>query len=59
MVKHFNAGSGVFKAVDGVDVDVEPSTIVALLGKTRTVYGDFMRWCGQFCRWADENAEPL
>eukprot|EP00983_Pelagomonas_calceolata_P132811 1161907-Pelagomonas_calceolata.AAC.10 len=32
MIKHFNAGSGVFKAVDGVDVDIEPSTIVALLG---------------------------
>uniref|UniRef100_A0A699ZS69 CysA-like protein n=1 Tax=Haematococcus lacustris TaxID=44745 RepID=A0A699ZS69_HAELA len=32
MVKHFNTAKGVFKAVDGVDVNVEPSTIVALLG---------------------------
>lgn len=32
MVKHFNTVKGVFKAVDGVDVDVEPSSIVALLG---------------------------
>lgn len=33
MVKHFSSGSGgVFKAVDGVDVDIEPSSIVALLG---------------------------
>lgn len=32
MVKHFNTPKGVFRAVDGVDVDVEPSTICALLG---------------------------
>ena len=32
MLKHFNTPKGVFKAVDGVDVDVEPSTICALLG---------------------------
>jgi sulfate transport system ATP-binding protein len=35
MVKHFpTAGGrgGVFRAVDGVDVDIEPSSIVALLG---------------------------
>lgn len=32
MVKHFNTTKGVFKAVDGVDVDVEPSSITALLG---------------------------
>jgi len=32
MVKHFNTAKGVFKAVNDVDVDVEPSTIVALLG---------------------------
>lgn len=32
MVKHFNTPKGVFRAVDGVDVDIEPSTIVALLG---------------------------
>jgi len=32
MIKHFNTAKGVFKAVDGADVDVEPSTIVALLG---------------------------
>lgn len=32
MLKHFNTSKGVFKAVDGVDVDVEPSSIVALLG---------------------------
>jgi len=32
MVKHFNTPKGVFKAVDSVDVDIEPSTIVALLG---------------------------
>ncbi len=32
MVKHFQTSKGVFKAVDGVDVNVEPSSIVALLG---------------------------
>jgi sulfate transport system ATP-binding protein len=32
MVKHFNTAKGVFKAVNHVDVDIEPSTIVALLG---------------------------
>eukprot|EP00197_Chlamydomonas_leiostraca_P006496 CAMPEP_0202868934 /NCGR_PEP_ID=MMETSP1391-20130828/11421_1 /ASSEMBLY_ACC=CAM_ASM_000867 /TAXON_ID=1034604 /ORGANISM="Chlamydomonas leiostraca, Strain SAG 11-49" /LENGTH=379 /DNA_ID=CAMNT_0049549165 /DNA_START=294 /DNA_END=1432 /DNA_ORIENTATION=- len=32
MLKHFQTTKGVFKAVDGVDVDIEPSTIVALLG---------------------------
>lgn len=32
MVKHFRTAKGVFKAVDGVDVDIEPSSIVALLG---------------------------
>ncbi|KAF8061958.1 cysA [Scenedesmus sp. PABB004] len=32
MVKHFNTAKGVFKAVDGVDVDIPPSTICALLG---------------------------
>lgn len=32
MVKHFNTTKGVFKAVDGIDVDIEPSSIVALLG---------------------------
>jgi ABC-type sugar transport system ATPase subunit len=32
MVKHFNTPRGVFKAVDGVDVDVEASGIIALLG---------------------------
>jgi sulfate transport system ATP-binding protein len=32
MVKHFNTPKGVFRAVDGVDVDIEPSTICALLG---------------------------
>jgi ABC-type glutathione transport system ATPase component len=32
MVKHFKTAKGVFKAVDGVDVDIEPSSIVALLG---------------------------
>ncbi|KXZ52070.1 hypothetical protein GPECTOR_10g1093 [Gonium pectorale] len=32
MVKHFNTAKGLFRAVDGVDVDIEPSTIVALLG---------------------------
>jgi len=32
MVKHFNTNKGVFKAVQGIDVDVEPSSIVALLG---------------------------
>lgn len=32
MVKHFNTPKGVFRAVDGVDVEVEPSSIVALLG---------------------------
>jgi ABC-type dipeptide/oligopeptide/nickel transport system ATPase component len=32
MVKHFNTAKGVFKAVDGVDVDIPPSSICALLG---------------------------
>jgi ABC-type sulfate/molybdate transport systems ATPase subunit len=32
MVKHFSTAKGLFRAVDGVDVDIEPSTIVALLG---------------------------
>jgi sulfate transport system ATP-binding protein len=32
MIKHFKTAKGVFKAVDGVDVDIEPSSIVALLG---------------------------
>jgi sulfate transport system ATP-binding protein len=32
MVKHFNTAKGVFKAVQGIDVDIEPSSIVALLG---------------------------
>jgi hypothetical protein len=32
MVKHFNTNKGVFKAVQGIDVDIEPSSIVALLG---------------------------
>ncbi|EFJ53215.1 hypothetical protein VOLCADRAFT_102820 [Volvox carteri f. nagariensis] len=32
MVKHFNTAKGLFRAVDGVDVDIEPSSIVALLG---------------------------
>eukprot|EP00878_Enallax_costatus_P020520 GHUV01021697.1.p1 GENE.GHUV01021697.1~~GHUV01021697.1.p1 ORF type:complete len:366 (+),score=89.08 GHUV01021697.1:1094-2191(+) len=32
MVKHFNTTKGVFKAVDGVDVDIPPSSICALLG---------------------------
>lgn len=32
MLKHFKTAKGVFKAVDGVDVDIEPSTICALLG---------------------------
>jgi ABC-type glutathione transport system ATPase component len=32
MVKHFSTAKGVFRAVDGVDVDVQPSSIVALLG---------------------------
>jgi ABC-type sugar transport system ATPase subunit len=32
MVKHFNTPRGVFKAVDGVNVDVEASGIIALLG---------------------------
>ncbi|KAF6258780.1 chloroplast ATP-binding protein [Scenedesmus sp. NREL 46B-D3] len=32
MVKHFNTAKGVFRAVDGVDVDVPPSSICALLG---------------------------
>jgi ABC-type sulfate/molybdate transport systems ATPase subunit len=32
MVKHFSTAKGVFRAVDGVDVDIEPSSIVALLG---------------------------
>jgi ABC-type Fe3+/spermidine/putrescine transport system ATPase subunit len=32
MLKHFQTPKGVFHAVDGVDVDVEPSTICALLG---------------------------
>ena len=32
IVKHFNTQRGVFKAVRGIDVDVAPSTICALLG---------------------------
>ncbi|PNW82098.1 hypothetical protein CHLRE_06g273750v5 [Chlamydomonas reinhardtii] len=32
MVKHFSTAKGLFRAVDGVDVDIEPSSIVALLG---------------------------
>jgi sulfate transport system ATP-binding protein len=32
MVKHFNTAKGVFKAVQGVDVNIEPSSICALLG---------------------------
>ncbi|GFR43378.1 hypothetical protein Agub_g4450 [Astrephomene gubernaculifera] len=32
MVKHFSTSKGLFRAVDGVDVDIEPSSIVALLG---------------------------
>lgn len=32
MVKHFNTTKGLFRAVDGVDVDIEPSSITALLG---------------------------
>jgi ABC-type glutathione transport system ATPase component len=32
MVKHFNTAKGVFRAVDGVDVDIPPSSICALLG---------------------------
>ncbi len=32
MLKHFRTTNGVFKAVDGIDIDIEPSTIVALLG---------------------------
>jgi sulfate transport system ATP-binding protein len=32
MVKHFKTAKGVFKAVDGVDVAIEPSSITALLG---------------------------
>lgn len=31
-MKHFNTAKGVFKAVNDVDVDIEPSSIVALLG---------------------------
>nr|QKY15124.1 cysa-like protein chloroplastic (CYSA) [Polytomella parva] len=32
MVKHFHTAKGLFKAVDGVDVDIAPGSIVALLG---------------------------
>ena len=32
MVKHFQTSNGVFKAVDGISVDIEPSSITALLG---------------------------
>ena len=32
MVKHFQTRRGVFKAVNGVDVSMEPGTITALLG---------------------------
>ena len=32
MVKHFQTRRGVFKAVNGVDVAMEPGTITALLG---------------------------
>lgn len=32
MVKHFNTTKGVFRAVDGIDVDIPPSSICALLG---------------------------
>lgn len=32
MVKHFATAKGVFRAVDGIDVDIEPSSITALLG---------------------------
>ena len=30
--KHFNTKKGLFVAVDGVTIDVEPNTLVALLG---------------------------
>ncbi|PNH04887.1 Sulfate/thiosulfate import ATP-binding protein CysA, partial [Tetrabaena socialis] len=32
MVKHFSTAKGLFRAVDGVDVSIEPSSITALLG---------------------------
>eukprot|EP00775_Hariotina_reticulata_P001496 gene1496-1835_t len=32
MVKHFNTAKGVFRAVDRVDVNIQPSSICALLG---------------------------
>jgi ABC-type oligopeptide transport system ATPase subunit len=32
MFKHYNTPKGIFRAVDGVDVDIEPGSIVALLG---------------------------
>ena len=32
MVKHFHTKRGLFKAVDGVSVDMAPGTITALLG---------------------------
>lgn len=32
MLKYFNTTKGVFKAVDGVAVDIPPSSICALLG---------------------------
>lgn len=32
MVKHFETRRGLFKAVNGVDVSIEPGTITALIG---------------------------
>lgn len=32
MVKHFETKRGLFKAVDGVSVEMQPGTITALLG---------------------------